>query len=137
MDYAQLMNAFAAKIGLPPPETAAGAVVIDVNGMPVSFIDDASGRAILLHAPIGEAPGGREGELARRMLEANDALREKPGAVLCRDPETNAFAAIRSIPLAVAEPDALVEAVVGLVKTAAALLDGTVAVGPPRHPRDR
>lgn len=58
MDYSQRMNDFAAKIGLPPPETAAGAVVIDVNGVPVSFIDDAPGDAILLHAAIGEAPAG-------------------------------------------------------------------------------
>ena len=120
MDYSQRMNDFAAKIGLPPPETAAGAVVIDVNGVPVSFVDDASGGAILLHAPIGEAPTEAGGDLARRMLEANAALCEKPGAVLCQDPETKAFAAIRSIPLQIADPDALLEAVDDLVKTAEA-----------------
>ena len=53
------------------------------------------------------------------MLAANDVLREKPGAVLCQDPETKAFAAIRSIPLRAAEPDVLLEAVGDLVKTAA------------------
>jgi hypothetical protein len=117
MDYSQRMNDFAAKIGLPPPNTAEGAVVIDVNGVPVSFVDNASGGAILLHAPIGEAPVGTEGERARRMLEANAALREKPGAVLCQDPETKAFAAIRSIPLPLAAPEALLEAADDLVKT--------------------
>ena len=119
MDYAQRMNDFAEKIGLPPPETAAGAVVIDFNGIPVSFIDDAPGRAIILHAAIGEAPAGSEGERARRMLEANATLREKAGAILCQDPETKAFAAIRTIPLQLADPDALLEAVGDLVKTAA------------------
>ena len=120
MDYSQRMNDFAAKIGLPPPNTAEGAVVIDVNGVPVSFVDNASGGAILLHAPIGEAPVGTEGERARKMLEANAALREKPGAILCRDPETKAFAAIRSVPLQIADPDFLIEVVADLVKTAAA-----------------
>ncbi len=120
MDYSQRMNDFAAKIGLPPPNTAEGAVVIDVNGVPVSFVDDASGGAILLHVPIGEAPNGAEGNLARRMLEANAALHEKPGAVLCQDPETKAFAAIRSVPLQIADPDFLIEVVADLVKTAAA-----------------
>ena len=119
MDYSQRMNDFAAKIGLPPPETAAGTVVIDVNGVPVSFVDDASGGAILLHAPIGEAPVGTEGERARRMLEANAALCEKHGAILSQDPETKAFAAIRSVPLQIADPDFLIEAVADLVKTAA------------------
>ena len=50
MDYSQRMNDFAAKIGLPPPETAAGVVVIDVNGVPVSFVEDVPGRAIVLRS---------------------------------------------------------------------------------------
>ena len=119
MDYAQRMNAFAAKCGLPPPETATGAVVIDFDGIAVSFLDHASDGAILLHAGIGEAIGGSGGSVARDMLAANAALREKPGAILCQDPETKAFAAIRAIPLQAAEPDALLEAVGDLVKAAA------------------
>ena len=119
MDYAQRMNAFAAKCGLPAPETAAGAVVIDFNGIAVSFLDDASGGAIVLHAGIGEALGGSEGAVAREMLAANAALRERQGPILGQDPETRAFGAIRSIPLPVAEPDVLLEAVGDLVKTAA------------------
>lgn len=119
MDYAQRMNAFAAKCGLPPPETATGAVVIDFDGIAVSFLDHASDGAILLHAGIGEALGGSGGSVARDMLAANAALREKPGAILCQDPETKAFAAIRAIPLQAAEPDVLLEAVGDLVKAAA------------------
>ena len=119
MDYAQRMNEFAAKCGLPPPETATGAVVIDFDGIPVSFLDHASGGAIVLHAGIGEALGGSGGAVARDMLAANAALREKPGAILCQDPDTKAFAAIRAIPLQAAEPDVLLEAVGDLVKAAA------------------
>ena len=119
MDYAQRMNAFAAKCGLPPPETATGAVVIDFDGIAVSFLDHVSDGAILLHAGIGEALGGSGGAVARDMLAANAALREKPGAILCQDPETKAFAAIRAIPLQAAEPDVLLEAVGDLVKAAA------------------
>ena len=119
MDYAQRMNAFAAKCGLPPPKTATGAVVIDFDGIAVSFLDHASDGAILLHAGIGEALGGSEGAVAREMLAANAALRERQGPILGQDPETRAFGAIRSIPLPVAEPDVLLEAVGELVKTAA------------------
>ena len=119
MDYAQRMNDFAAKCGLPAPETASGAVVIDVNGIPVSFLDHASDGAIVLHAEIGEALGGAGGVVARDMLEANAALRERPGTLLCQDPETKAFAAIRSMPLQAAEPDVMIEAVGDLMKVAA------------------
>ena len=119
MDYAQRMNGFAAKCGLPPPDTATGAVVIDFNGIAVSFIDNASNGAIVLHAEIGEALGGTGGEVARDMLAANAPLRERQCAVLSQDTETKAFAAIRSIPVAVAEPDFMLEAVGDLVKTTA------------------
>ena len=118
MDYAQRMNDFAAKCGLPAPETASGAVVIDVNGIAVSFLDHASGGEIILHAAIGEPSPGEEGRAARALLEANAALRERSGAILCQDPETKGFAAIRSIPLRIAEPDVLAETVADLVKTA-------------------
>ena len=120
MDYAQRMNDFAAKCGLPPPETATGAVVIDFDGIAVSFLDHGIDGTILLHAEIGEALGGSEGAFASEMLAANAALRERPGAVLCQDPETKFFAAIRPILLLAAEPDVLVEAVGDLVKTAVA-----------------
>ncbi len=118
MNFAQRMNDFAAKCGLPAPETASGAVVIDVNGIPVSFLDHASDETIVLHAAIGEPSPGEEGRAARALLEANAALRERPDAILCQDPETKGFAAIRAIPLRIAEPDALVAAVADLVKTA-------------------
>ena len=119
MDYAQRMNGFAAKCGLPPPDTATGAVVIDFNGIAVSFVDNAPNGAILLHAGIGEALGGSSSEVARGMLEANAVLRERQGAILCQDPETKSFAVIRSIPVSAAEPNAMLEIVGNLVKTAA------------------
>ena len=118
MEYAERMNDFAAKCGLPPPETATGAVVIDFNGIAVSFLDDAPAGAIVLHAAIDKAPCGAEGGVARELLEANAALRERSGAILCQDPETKAFAAIRSVPLQMADPDTLAEAVADLVQTA-------------------
>lgn len=54
-----------AKCGLPPPETATGAVVIDVDGIAVSFLDHASDGAILLHAGIGEAAASWRERLGR------------------------------------------------------------------------
>jgi hypothetical protein len=44
------------------------------------------------------------GFAARELLEANAALRKRSGAILCQDPETKAFAAIRSVPLQMADP---------------------------------
>ena len=52
MDYALRMSDFAAKCGLPPPETAAGAVVIDFDGIPVSFLDDVLGKSAWREARV-------------------------------------------------------------------------------------
>ena len=52
MEYNELIDAFAAKCGLPPPETAEGAVVIDFNGIPLSFMDDALTQSLFVHALI-------------------------------------------------------------------------------------
>ncbi len=119
MDYARLMDGFAGECGLQPPDTAAGVVVIDVNGIAVSFLDNAPGGALVLHAGIGEAPGGSGGSVARTLLEANAALTQSPGPVFCQDPETKAFALVRSIPLQTADPALLLEAVADLAQTAA------------------
>ena len=109
MDYARLMEGFAGECGLQPPDTAAGAVVIDVNGIAVSFLENAPGGTLVLHA----------GAAGRTLLEANAALTKSPGPVFCQDPETKAFALVRSIPLQTADPALLLEAVADLAQTAA------------------
>ncbi len=68
--------------------------------------------AVSLRRPDEPALGDPE----ERLLELDEA---EAAAILGQDPETKAFGAIRSIPLPVAEPDVLLEAVGDLVKTAA------------------
>jgi hypothetical protein len=119
MQYGELMDAVAAKYGLPPPGTGEGAVVLDFNDIPVSFIEDAHADSLLLHALIGEAPPFDDGALAKEALKANAALRETVGAALCQDPETGKYAAVRSIPLALADVDSLSAAVDAIVALAA------------------
>ena len=118
MEYKELIDALAAKYGLPPLGTGDGAVVLDFNDIPVSFIEDTHADSILLHALIGEVPTFADGSLQKEALKANAALRETVGAALCQDPGTGKYAAVRSMPLALADVDSLSEAVAGIVALA-------------------
>ena len=133
MRYGELMAAFAAKVGLPEVETGDGAVVIDFNGIPVSFVEDALSDSLFLHALIGEEPPFGDGALAKEALKANAVLRERAGAALCQDPETGKYAAVRSMPLALLDADSLSAAVDGMVALAAEWrADGRVLPGAER-----
>ena len=133
MRYGELMAAFAAKVGLPEVETGDGAVVIDFNGIPVSFVEDALSDSLFLHALIGEEPPFGDGALAKEALKANAVLRERAGAALCQDPETGKYAAVWSMPLALLDADSLSAAVDGMVALAAEWrADGRVLPGAER-----
>ena len=119
MQYGELMDALAAKYGLPPPGTGEGVVVLDFNDIAVSFIEDERTDSLLLHALIGEEPSFGDGSVQKEALKANVALRETVGAALCQDPETSKFAAVQSIPLSMLDLDSLSAAVDAIVALAA------------------
>lgn len=119
MNYNELMDAIAAKYSLPAPETGKDAVAIDFNDITVTFIEDKLTQRLFLHALIGEAPSFGDGDLAKEALKANAALRESAAAALCQDPGTGKYAAVQSMPLALADVDSLSAAVDGLVALAA------------------
>ena len=100
MQYGELMAAFAAKFGISEVNAGEGAVVLDFNDIPVSFVEDKLSDNLLLHALIGEEPDFGDGTLATEALKANAVLRESAGAALCRDAETEKYAAVQALPLA-------------------------------------
>ena len=129
------LDAFARAVGASLPERAEGdAVVLSIDGLEVEFREDVGIHAVVLAAEVGEMPPDAEGVFAALALRANFAslgatalsLDAETGDLFATAslplalaaPETRAFGAIRSIPLPVAEPDVLLEAVGDLVKTA-------------------
>jgi len=115
MQYGELMAAFAAKFGISEVNAGEGAVVLDFNGIPVSFVEDKLSDSLFIHALIGEEPDFGDGTLATEALKANAVLRESAGAALCRDAETEKYAAVQSLPLASLDVDSLSTAVDGIV----------------------
>ena len=119
MEFNELMEAFAAKCGLPGIEVNAGGVVLEFNGIKVEFLNNEAFETILLRAVIGEPPSETDGELAKKMLYANHSLCNACGATLCQDPETKEYSAFLAIPLKIADAEVLAMAVGNLVATVA------------------
>ena len=114
MDFNSAMRAFADKHAL-VIEPKDGAVVLDFNSIPVSFMD--AGDAIVIHAPIGEIGQDAEAGLLHSMLAANAALADD-GFVLCQDNSTDGFAIVRSAPVETLDADSLAGIVAALVPIA-------------------
>ena len=115
MNYNELMEAFAAKYGLPGIKMQDGGIVLDINGIAVAFMNNEATEAILLHAVIGAPPPDADGSISKQMLLANHALCNAYGTTLCQNPETKEYVAILTFPLIVATPELLVNAVGNLV----------------------
>ena len=114
MDFNSIMKAFADRYSL-AIEPKDGAVVLDFNSIPVSFMD--AGDAIVIHAPIGDWSQDARDELLHSMLAANAALAEE-GFAICQDNSTDAIAIVRYAPIEMLDAEALAESVAALVSHA-------------------
>ena len=114
MDFDSTIKAFADKFSL-AIEPKDGAVVLDFNSIPVSFMD--AGDAVVIHAPIGEPRQDAEAALLHSMLAANAALADE-GFAICQDNATDGFAIVRSAPIEALDADSLAEIVAALVPIA-------------------
>ena len=113
------MRAFAGALGVALPERAEGddEIVFAIDGTEVSFRENADGGTVVLAAGVGEMPPDAAGAFAAVALQANYAA--AGGTALSLDAEAGELLATSSLPLALADPEALSRAVEDLVDTAA------------------
>lgn len=118
MEYKELMQALAAKCGLERPESNDGVVAIDIDGMSVGFIHDTVEEAVMVVVEIGEANPDADEACSSALLKANYLFAGTGGATLCRNPETGAYAIVRSWPLASIDVDTFATSLNNLLTTA-------------------
>ena len=118
MEYRELMDAFAAKCGVESPDAKDGVAVFEIDGMSVGFIHDPVEDAVLVVAEIGEQNPDADEACSSALLKANYLFAGTGGATLCRNPETGAFAIMRSWPLNSVDGDTFATAVNDLLTTA-------------------
>ena len=118
MEYGELIDAFAAKCGVENPAAKGGTAVFEIDGITVGFIHDPAEDAIMVVTEIGEQNPDADEACSSALLKANYLFAGTGGATLCRNPETGAFAFMRSWPLASLDADAFATCVNDLITTA-------------------
>jgi hypothetical protein len=116
MEFNELLSRFADRYAVEGIDATDGVAVLSVDGTEVTFREDAAGGAVVLAAEIGEMPPDASGVFASVALRANFIA--FGGTALSLDAETDELAVSTSLPLALADPDALSAAVEALVNTA-------------------
>ena len=115
MEFNELIAAFAAKYGIEGLNGADGAAELAVDGIRVELLDDPQTHSLFACAEIGHPPPDANGAFGAMMLQANFLLRATEGATLCQNPETGAYALVRSFPLALADVESLAAGLESLV----------------------
>ena len=118
MEYLELMDAFAAKCGVENSAAKEGVAVFDIDGMSVGFIHDTAEDAVMVVAEIGEQNPDADDACSSALLKANYLFAGTGGATLCRNPETGAFAIMRSWLLASLDANVFANGVNDLLTTA-------------------
>ena len=100
MEFKDLLKAFAAKYGVEGLDGADEGAELYVEGVRVELLNDSRTHSLIAYAEIGHPPPDADGAFGAMMLEANSLLRATEGATLCKNPETHAYALLRSFPMA-------------------------------------
>ncbi len=118
MEYNELMRGFAAKFGIADIDTDNGTAALEIDGMTVGFLHAPETDELMVVAEIGFPPPDANGPFGSIMLKANYLYNGTNGAVICQNPETGAYAVMRSYPLAQFDVETFAQAVEALVNTA-------------------
>ena len=118
MEYNELMQSFAANVGVSALDVQDGAAALEIDGMTVGFVHDEEAGALMVVAEIGYPSPDSDGPFGSMMLKANYLFGGTDGAVICQNPDTDAYALMRSLPLVSLDVETLASAVESLLNTA-------------------
>ena len=115
MEYNELIEKFAASLGLEGVEIEGGAAAFDIDGMRVSVFNDAAAGTVMVYGEIGQPPSDDDRSFGPAMLKANHLFGGTGGATLCQNPETGEYAVFQAFPLASMDAEVLAEQVARIV----------------------
>lgn len=117
MEYDELIRSFAKKHGLDGMEILDGTAALDVDGMRIAFLHDEDSNSLVLLGEIGLPPPEADGRFNELLMQANYLFRGSDGATFTQNPETKAFALMRSLTLTLLDASSLAEAVQSFANT--------------------
>ena len=115
MEYNELIEKFAASLGLDGVEIEGGAAAFDIDGMRVNVFNDAEAGTVMVYGEIGQPPSDDDRSFGPAMLKANHLFGGTGGATLCQNPETGEYAIFQAFPLASMDAESFAEQVARIV----------------------
>ena len=109
MEFNELIQAFAASLGLDGVEIEGGAAAFEIDGMKVNIFNDAEADTVMVYGEIGQPPSEDDRSFGPAMLKANHLFGGTGGATLCQDPETGEYAIFQAFPLSGLNAESLTE----------------------------
>lgn len=100
MSYEDLIAAFGKQYGIDGLESQSGAAALVIDGIKIDLLSDEAADCAVIYAEIGFPPPVSDGKFGEVMLKANHLFLGTGGGTLCQNPETDAYALMRPVPLA-------------------------------------
>ncbi len=100
MSYEDLIAAFGKQYGIEGLESQGGAAALVIDGIKIDLLNDEAADCAVIYAEIGHPPPVSDGKFGEVMLKANHLFLGTGGGTLCQNPETDAYALMRPVPLA-------------------------------------
>ena len=123
MEFNELIAAFAMRYNVEGLEPQNGTIALEIDGMNVGFLHDSpSGNGIddgiMVIIEIGYAPPDVDGPFGTVMLKANYLLGGTGGAILCQNPDTNAYSIMHLFSLAMLDLESFSQELESMLTTA-------------------
>ena len=99
MEFNELVESFAASLGVEGVEIDGGAAAFEIDGMKVDVFHDEAVNTVMVYGEIGQPPSGDDRSFGPAMLKANHLFGGTGGATLCQDPETGAYGVFQAFDL--------------------------------------
>ena len=115
MEYNELIQSFAASLGVQGVEIDGGATAFEIDGMKVNIFNDAEAGTVMVYGEIGQPPSEDDRSFGPAMLKANHLFGGTGGATLCQNPETGEYAIFQAFPLSGMDATSLAEQVSRIV----------------------
>ena len=117
MVFDELIKGFAEKFAIAGLEIADGATALEIDGIRVEVVHDTVVNEVIAIAEIGTPPPDANGPFGSAMLKANYMFSGTNRGVLCQNPETNAYALMKSWPLISMDVETFANAMDALMNT--------------------
>jgi len=107
MEFSELIESFAASLGVEGVEIEGGATAFEIDGMKVNIFHEEAAGMVMVYGEIGQPPSDDDRSFGPAMLKANHLFGGTGGATLCQDPETGAYAIFQAFPLSGLDTESL------------------------------